>query len=88
MVNPIKYTLNHINLTPNICDNSLLLAEGNVTNCKRDIFPHQHRLKDEIVELDFSANQARQSKSQAENEIKHKKLSLMHCKERYKFDLK
>ncbi|AES69696.2 putative structural maintenance of chromosomes protein [Medicago truncatula] len=41
-----------------------------------------HRLREGIVELDYSANQARQNKSQAESEIKHKKFSLIKCKER------
>jgi len=45
-------------------------------------FSYQHRLREGIVELDYSANQARQNKSQAESEIKHKKFSLMKCKER------
>ncbi|KAL2330753.1 hypothetical protein Fmac_018334 [Flemingia macrophylla] len=39
-------------------------------------------LKAEIVELDHSANQVRQSKSQAENEIKRKMSSMMNIKDR------
>lgn len=45
-------------------------------------FSYQHRLRNEILELDDSANQVRQNKSQAENEIHNKKLSLMKCKDR------
>ncbi|KAE9616263.1 putative structural maintenance of chromosomes protein [Lupinus albus] len=40
------------------------------------------RLKDEYLELDSSARQVRQSKSQVENEMRHKRSSLMQCKER------
>lgn len=43
-----------------------------------------HRLREGIVELDYSANQARQNKLQAESEIKQKKFSLTKCKERLK----
>ncbi|KAK7392804.1 hypothetical protein VNO78_21252 [Psophocarpus tetragonolobus] len=42
------------------------------------------KLKAEIVELDYSANQVRQSKSQAEREINSKKSSMVRIKERLK----
>ncbi|XP_061366139.1 structural maintenance of chromosomes protein 5-like [Gastrolobium bilobum] len=42
------------------------------------------RLKAEILELDNSASQVRQNKSQTENEIKRRKSSLMQCQERLK----
>lgn len=45
-------------------------------------FFYQQRLKDEILDLDDSANQVRQNKSQVESEIHTKKLSLMKCKDR------
>lgn len=45
-------------------------------------FPLQQRLKAEIGELDYAANQVRQNKSQAENEIKRKKSFMMQNKER------
>ncbi|KAK2440243.1 structural maintenance of chromosomes protein [Trifolium repens] len=40
------------------------------------------RLREEILELDSSANQARDNKLQTENEIKVKRSSLARCKER------
>ncbi|CAI8583498.1 unnamed protein product [Vicia faba] len=42
------------------------------------------RLRNEILELDVSANQVRQNMTQAENEIHNKKLSLRKCKDRLK----
>ncbi|KAK7243423.1 hypothetical protein RIF29_38219 [Crotalaria pallida] len=39
-------------------------------------------LRAEILDLDSSANKVRQNKSQVENEMKHKRLSLVQCKER------
>lgn len=45
-------------------------------------FPHQQRLTAKIAELDYSAKQMRQKKSQAENEINHKKSSMNRIKER------
>ncbi|XP_027340674.1 structural maintenance of chromosomes protein 5 isoform X2 [Abrus precatorius] len=62
----------------------LAAAELDLQNLPPYVHPRDElqRLKAEIVELDSSANQLRQSKSQAENEIKRKKSSMMQCKER------
>ncbi|RDX71619.1 Structural maintenance of chromosomes protein 5, partial [Mucuna pruriens] len=62
----------------------LAMAELELENLPRCVPPKDElqRLKAEIAELDYSANQVRQNKSQAENEIKHKKSSLMQIKER------
>lgn len=84
-----------ITLPLNICDECLLLTVADIVlskkvcvllwylHCKSEFFlPYQQRLRDGIVELDHSANQMRQNRSQAENEIRQKMSSLMRCKER------
>jgi hypothetical protein len=54
-----------------------------LTPFESDFFnPYQQRLREEILELDSSANQARDNKLQTENEIKVKRSSLARCKER------
>jgi len=60
----------------------VVFLSGTCTLMGKWIFPHQQRLRAEIGELDYSANQVRQNKSQAENEIKRKKSFMMQNKER------
>ncbi|TKY49621.1 Structural maintenance of chromosomes protein 5 [Spatholobus suberectus] len=62
----------------------LAIAELELENLSPYVPPkgELQRLKAEIVELDYSANQVRQNKLQAENEIKCKKSSMMQIKER------
>ncbi|CAJ1937517.1 unnamed protein product [Sphenostylis stenocarpa] len=62
----------------------LAIAELELENLPPYVPPKDElqRLKAEIGELDYSANQVRQNKSQAENEIKRKKSSMMQNKER------
>ncbi|WVZ24282.1 hypothetical protein V8G54_002826 [Vigna mungo] len=62
----------------------LAIAEEELENLPSYVPPKDElqRLKAEIGELDYAANQVRQNKSQAENEIKRKKSFMMQNKER------
>ncbi|KOM30451.1 hypothetical protein LR48_Vigan01g000500 [Vigna angularis] len=62
----------------------LAIAEHELENLPSYVPPKDElqRLKAEIGELDYAANQVRQNKSQAENEIKRKKSFMMQNKER------
>ncbi|KAK7369640.1 hypothetical protein VNO80_11682 [Phaseolus coccineus] len=62
----------------------LAIAEHELENLPSYVPPKDElqRLRAEIGELDYSANQVRQNKSQAENEIKRKKSFMMQNKER------
>ncbi|KAL9329884.1 hypothetical protein ACSQ67_004887 [Phaseolus vulgaris] len=62
----------------------LATAEHELENLPSYVPPKDElqRLRAEIGELDYSANQVRQNKSQAENEIKRKKSFMMQNKER------
>lgn len=51
-----------------------------------EFFPYQKKLREEILELDISADQVRENKSEAEKKIMDKNFSLKKCKDRYKLD--